>query len=314
MLSIIINRKLAIGSAISVTGRLVPSKGSQQFTELLCESLHILGDCDPKNYIIGNMIPDDLHLDYLREHVHLRSRVRYFQSLARLRSEFHNAIQIFMKQEDFLQVTSPIITANDCEGGGECFTLTPINWSNPEKEYFGRPTFLTVSGQLHLEAMASALSRVYTVGPIFRAEKSMSPKHLSEFLMLEAEEAFIFSLDHLLDRVESMCKFFAFYLERNCHEEVQYLREQNGNYTFGEEISNGKYVRITYKDAVNILEKTERFSEIKRARIGDNEIVNFNAEMERTLVEAMNNRPVFVTHYPMKLKPFYMKCDSYDQV
>ncbi|KAJ6216736.1 hypothetical protein RDWZM_007893 [Blomia tropicalis] len=155
---------LTNGSSISVVGNLKASPGRQQSIEMVAHSVDLIGECDPQSYTIGHRYMDKGHLittadlDYLREHIHLRPRVRYFQSILRLRSELQNAIQIFMKQNQFIHVTTPMVTANDCEGGGECFVLNPSVQSEQESEskkyYFGRPTFLTVSGQLHLEAMA----------------------------------------------------------------------------------------------------------------------------------------------------------------
>lgn len=272
----------------------------------------MLGHCNPKTYEIG-ALTKDFSLDYLRERIHMRPRVRYFQAVLRLRSELQNAIQIYMKQSEFTNVTTPMVTANDCEGGGECFTLNPVGFGDKsgttfEKHYFGRPTYLTVSGQLHLEALACSMSRVYTLSPVFRAEKSMSPKHLSEFLMLEVEEAFTFSLDSLLNRVESMCKFLAFYLERHCAQDLKYLRTENDEYSFGEAISSGTYARVTYDEAVEVLRWMEPFKEAFGAE--SSEPVNLNAQMERALVELVGNRPLFVTHYPSKVKPFYMKTEE----
>ncbi|KAJ6216737.1 hypothetical protein RDWZM_007894 [Blomia tropicalis] len=135
----------------------------------------------------------------------------------------------------------------------------------------------------------------------------MSPKHLAEFWMLELEESFINDLDQLLDRIESLCKFLSFYLERHSKEDLDYLREQSGNYEHGQRLSMGTYVRITHQEAVDILEQTEQFSTIR------SETVNLNAQMERKLVELMGNRPVFVTEYPASIKPFYMKKNSNDK-
>ena len=310
--SFVFTRKLTNGSSLSATGRLLQSTGHQQPVELLIETIEVLGQCNPKTYEIGHL-SKDFSLDYLRERIHMRPRVRYFQAVLRLRSELQNAVQIYMKQSEFTNVTTPMVTANDCEGGGECFTLSPAGESKAEergpteKHYFGRPTYLTVSGQLHLEALACSMSRVYTLSPVFRAEKSMSPKHLSEFLMLEVEEAFTFSLGALLSRVEAMCKFLAFYLERHCAEDLQYLRAENGEYGFGQAISSGTYARVTYDEAVEVLQWMEPF---KEAFQNADEPVNLNAQMERALVELVGNRPLFVTHYPSKMKPFYMKTEG----
>lgn len=297
-----------LGSALACTGRLIASIGRQQKFELACDSLEVIGSND-QHYGTGlatearQYFHDDhrVDVDYLRKLVQLRSRNRYFQSILRLRSELQNAIAIYMKQEEFIHCTTPLVTTNDCEGGGQTFGLTPAG-------YFGRPVSLSVSGQLHLEALATGgLGRVYTLSPVFRAERSMSPRHLSEFLMLESEEAFLTHLPHLLDRVEVMIKFFIYYLETNCEKELNYLRKINNNYEDWRPASEKKFVRLDYEQALDMLFSNDnKLDNLRNWRDRSSPLPNINAELERRLVELSGNVPVFVTNYPAEQKPFYM--------
>ncbi|KPM06172.1 asparagine-tRNA ligase, mitochondrial-like protein [Sarcoptes scabiei] len=223
---------------------------------------------------------------------HLRPRLRYFQSILRIRNELNKAIRDYMESNDFFEVQVPCITTNDCEGGGECFTLSPMNWQNDgNKFYFGRPVFLTSSGQLHLEALA-------------RAEKTMSQKHLSEFQMLEVEESFIFDLDTLLDRVEDLIKHLIRWLESKCDEDLAYLLATNAFETQFDALKRCHFIRISYEEARNIL--AENFPQIKTNNL------NLNAQMERFLLKYFQNKFIFITKFPFELKPFYMKrsCDA----
>ncbi|OTF76289.1 asparagine-tRNA ligase, mitochondrial-like protein [Euroglyphus maynei] len=220
------------GASLECIGRLSKSLGHQQSLDFLCDQFNVIGECPPDHYQIGHL-KTGLELDLLREQIHLRPRIRYFQSILRIRNELSRTIHRFMADNQFIEVQVPLITANDCEGGGECFTLKPANWpiTNPERLYFGRPAYLTVSGQLHLEAMASSLSRVYSLSSVFRAEKSMSPKHLKACQLLSS----------------------------------------------------------------------------KYPQLNGNSKMNLNAEMERSLLEICDHQPIFVTNFPMEIKPFYMK-------
>lgn len=297
-----------LGSALACTGRLVASIGRQQTVELACDRLEVIGAND-QHYGTGSASEARQHfhddrrvdVDHLRELVHLRPRNRYFQAILRLRSELQNAIAIYMKQEEFTHCTTPLVTTNDCEGGGQTFGLTPAG-------YFGRPVSLSVSGQLHLEALATGgLGRVYTLSPVFRAERSMSPRHLSEFLMLEGEEAFLTHLPHLLDRVEVMIKFFFYYLETNCEQELSYLRRMNNNYDQWRPVSEKKFVRLDYEQALDMLldnDNSNKLAHLRDWRSGPPPTIT--AELERRLVELSGGVPVFVTNYPSEQKPFYM--------
>lgn len=289
------------GASLECIGRLSKSLGHQQSLDFLCDQFNVIGECPPDHYQIGHL-KTGLELDLLREQIHLRPRIRYFQSILRIRNELSRTIHRFMADNQFIEVQVPLITANDCEGGGECFTLKPANWpiTNPERLYFGRPAYLTVSGQLHLEAMASSLSRVYSLSSVFRAEKSMSPKHLSEFLMLELEQAFLFDLQSLMSIVESLFRYLLSEMEKNCGKDLEFLLEKNQHHRYYEKLKSSKFLQISYREACQLLSS-------KYPQLNGNSKMNLNAEMERSLLEICDHQPIFVTNFPMEIKPFYMK-------
>ncbi|XP_075680301.1 asparagine--tRNA ligase-like isoform X1 [Dermatophagoides pteronyssinus] len=289
------------GASLECIGRLSESLGHQQSLDFLCDQFTVIGDCPPDHYQIGHL-KSGMEFDLLREQIHLRPRVRYFQSILRIRNELSRAIHKFMSDNQFIEVQVPLITANDCEGGGECFTLNPANWpiTNPERLYFGRPTYLTVSGQLHLEAMASSLSRVYCLSSVFRAEKSMSPKHLSEFLMLELEQAFLFDLKTLMSLVESLFRYLLDEIEKNCQKDLEFLLDMNQHHKYYDKLKSSKFLQISHQDACQMLSN-------KYPQLNENRKMNLNAEMERFILEICDHQPIFVTNFPMEIKPFYMK-------
>ncbi|CAG2165629.1 unnamed protein product [Oppiella nova] len=184
-------KELHNGCCVRCVGRLVKSPGPKQPVELLCQSIDIMGSCDPNAYpFVDKSL--DYKTQYFRQFPHLRQRQPLFQSLARLRSEAMNAIHMYGRQHDFTNVTTPLLTSNDCEGGGHVFTVKSP-FCTEDNLYFNRQTYLSVSSQLHLEAMARSLSRVYTLSQCFRAEQSLSRRHLAEFLMYESEEAMTYN-------------------------------------------------------------------------------------------------------------------------
>ncbi|CAG2100088.1 unnamed protein product [Medioppia subpectinata] len=304
-------KELYNGCCVRCVGRLVSSPGPKQPVELLCESIDIMGSCDPNTYPIVDK-SKDYKLSYFRPYLHLRQRQPMFQSLARIKSETMNAIHMYGKHNDFTNVTTPLLTSNDCEGGGHVFNVRVMIGSllgdemgsqspfcGEDNLYFDRPTYLSVSSQLHLEAMARSLSRVYTLSQCFRAEQSLSRRHLSEFLMFESEEAFVESVDEVMDRVETICKFIAYYISNNCREDLKLIHKET-NYKYFDKIANKRYVRMTYNEAIQELRKTKKYADLKSGQ-------NLNAEQERLLVDSMDNCPVFVTHFPANVRPFYMK-------
>ena len=237
---------LPTGTAIRATGKLQPYKNG---LEVLVEKLEILGKVKDGYPLYKGRIP----LDTLRQVPHLRPRTTTFAAIARVRSALIKSVNLFMEESNFISVNPPILTSNDCEGGGEAFKVSSL-----KRDFFGKDVFLTVSSQLHLEFMASAMSRVYTIQNCFRAEPSDSTRHLAEFGMLEVEIAFV-NLDQLLDFCEAQIKFTIAYLLENCAEDIDFfekyihkgLKEELGRY------SKEPFVRITYKDAVSLLLKQE---------------------------------------------------------
>ncbi|EJD41988.1 asparaginyl-tRNA synthetase [Auricularia subglabra TFB-10046 SS5] len=255
---------LTTGSSVRVSGKLVASPGAKQDRELQVTSFQVVGSCDPETYPIQKK---ELSTEFLRTLPHLRPRTAAHASILRERNRLTHGLHTFFQEHDFLHIHTPVLTQNDCEGGGETFTL-----SHPAPEIFGHPAHLTVSAQLHLEALASALPRVYTLAPAFRAERSATSRHLSEFWMLEAELAFADTLDEVMDVVERA------------------VRSVVPPALSGEE----PWPRITYTRAVELLDG---------AAWGD----RLSSVQERWLAEEWaGGRPVFVTDYPAAQKPFYM--------
>jgi asparaginyl-tRNA synthetase len=238
---------LPTGTAIRATGNLQPYKNG---VELKVEKLEVLGKVKDGYPLYKGRIP----LDTLRQFPHLRQRTTTFAAIARVRSALIRSVGIFMEREGFTNVNPPILTSNDCEGGGEAFKV-----STPKRDFFGRDVYLTVSSQLHLEFMASAMSRVYTIQNCFRAEPSDSTRHLAEFGMLEVEMAFV-DLNQLMDFCEAQIKFTIDYLLKNCRQEIEFFEKYVHSGLISE--LNGfiteSFVRITYDEAVTLLLKQDK--------------------------------------------------------
>ncbi|KAJ3413463.1 hypothetical protein HDV05_008032 [Chytridiales sp. JEL 0842] len=320
-------KTLQTGSSVRLEGDLVSSVGLKQGKELKVRDLKVIGESNPETYPLHK---SKLPLEYLRELGHLRSRTRTFTSVLRIRNAAIVGIQNFFQSQQFLQVHTPIITSHDCEGAGEVFrvlsgesfsshiqtalesanadaTTQPKEFTAPKTplEFFGLPVYLTVSGQLHAELLASAVSRVYTLNPTFRAEKSLSTRHLAEFWMLEAEAAFLTDLDQLLDLIEGCIKSVTKYVLENCNEELQMIwtsLEKKDHLKNLEDIMNAPFARVTYTEAIEILLKQEKKNWEYPVQWG----LSLQSEHERFLAEEYFRKPVFVTDYPADVKPFYM--------
>ncbi|XP_056297002.1 probable asparagine--tRNA ligase, mitochondrial isoform X2 [Pseudoliparis swirei] len=261
---------LTLGSAVEVTGTLRKSPHQKQPVELEADQIHVIGVCNPVDFPFK--IKERHSLEYIRQFPHLRCRTNAFSSLLRIRSEATTAVHSYFKENGFVQIHTPVITSNDCEGAGELFQVEPSGPENEEGEkFFSVPAFLTVSGQLHLEVMSGAFSKVYTFGPTFRAENSQSRRHLAEFYMVEAEVSFTQSLEDLTkNTVEAMLK--------------------------------KRFPVITYSEAIDILNhSSQKFS------FPTNWGCDLQTEHEKYLVKHCGNVPVFVTDYPYDLKPFYAR-------
>ncbi|XP_053279084.1 probable asparagine--tRNA ligase, mitochondrial [Pleuronectes platessa] len=294
---------LTFGSAVEVTGILKKSPSQTQPVELEAEQIHVVGKCNPLDFPFK--IKDRHSLEYIRQFPHLRCRTNAFSSLLRIRSEATAAIHSYFKENGFLQIHTPIITSNDCEGAGELFQVEPSGPEHEEDEnYFSVPAFLTVSGQLHLEVMSGAFSRVYTFGPTFRAENSQSRRHLAEFYMVEAEVSFTQSLEDLTKVMEGMFRSATEHVLARCAEDVDLFHKHvtPGHRGTVEAMMKRRFPVITYSEAIDILNSSSETFVFPTTWGCD-----LQTEHEKYLVKHCGNTPVFVTDYPYDLKPFYAR-------
>uniref|UniRef100_A0A3Q1I3H9 asparagine--tRNA ligase n=1 Tax=Anabas testudineus TaxID=64144 RepID=A0A3Q1I3H9_ANATE len=286
---------LTFGSAVEVTGILKKSPHQKQPVELEAEQIHIIGECNPVDFPFK--IKERHSLEYIRQFPHLRCRTNAFSSLLRIRSEATTAIHSYFKKNGFVQIHTPIITSNDCEGAGELFQVEPSGPDYDENEnFFSVPAFLSVSGQLHLEVMSGAFSGVYTFGPTFRAENSQSRRHLAEFYMVEAEVSFTQSIEDLTKVMEDMFRSSTEHVLAHCAEDVN---------LFHKHVTPGH--RVSLKDnnltwAVDILNRSSQ-----EFAFPTDWGCDLQTEHEKYLVKHCGNIPVFVTDYPYDLKPFYAR-------
>ena len=321
-------KQITTGAALRLIGKLLVSKGIGQSVELEVSNLIILGSSDPKQYPIQ---PKKHSLEFLREKAHLRVRTTTFSAVMRIRSVLSFAVHQFFKEEGFFYVNTPIITGNDAEGAGEMFRVSTLNPNNPplnkegkldyKKDFFGKETKLTVSGQLEAEAYALALGDVYTFGPTFRAENSNTTRHLAEFWMIEPEMAFYDLNDNMnlaekfityvLKNVLSSCeKDLKFLDERFAKEESakpQHQRSEMGLLEKIQFVVNNDFKRITYTEAIAIL-KDSKPNKKKKFQYAVSEWgIDLHSEHERFLVEKYFNCPVILYDYPANIKAFYMR-------
>ncbi|MBZ4675590.1 MAG: asparagine--tRNA ligase [Anaerophaga sp.] len=323
-------RRITTGAAISVEGILQASQGSGQKVELLAKSIEILGDSDPDKYPLQ---PKKHSLEFLREIAHLRFRTNTFGAITRVRHAMIFAVHQFFNSKGFYNIHTPIITASDAEGAGEMFQVTTLDLENPprdeegkidySKDFFGKPTNLTVSGQLEGELAALALSEIYTFGPTFRAENSNTSRHLSEFWMIEPEMAF-YDLKDNMDLAEEFLKYLLQYALDHCMDDLQFLskRQQDEEKNKKEAdrsmelieklkfVLENEFVRLTYTEAINILEN----SKPNKKGLFQYPVKGFGTDLqsehERYLVEKHFKKPVILTDYPKEIKAFYMKLND----
>ncbi|KAF9010280.1 hypothetical protein BDQ17DRAFT_1300040 [Cyathus striatus] len=320
-------KRLTNGAAVQLTGQLVKSRGPGQSHELLIDEsadgrVEILGESDPETYPIQK---HDHSTEYLRNHVHLRARTSKTASMVRIRNQLGRRIGDWFEDQGFCYVHTPVITGNDAEASGEAFRIAsmesgntthpPISTSLPKpEEFFSRPAFLTVSHQLHLEALATSLSRVYTLSPCFRAERSQTGRHLAEFWMLEAEWAFLTGHD-----VNDVCSFVEGCLRNivggltkdTWSEDLQELWK-DGDLRKRDALQsafsiNQPWTRISYTDAVKELQIQHKVAAFDFVPQWGRAI---QSEHERWIAENLVNGPVFITDYPTSLKPFYMRAND----
>jgi asparaginyl-tRNA synthetase len=296
---------ISTGTAIAVSGNLVPSPGKGQNIELKAAEITLYGDC-PADYPLQKKRHS---FEFLRTIAHLRARTNTLGAVMRVRNACATAIHTFFQEKGFIWVHTPIITANDCEGAGELFTVTSLDLKKPAnfaEDFFGKRAYLTVSGQLQAEVMAMALSNVYTFGPTFRAENSNTSRHLAEFWMVEPEMAFC-DLEGDQDLAEAFLKYIFKFVLENCPEDLQFFNERIDKTVLStaENIVNSEFGRITYSEAIELLEKADRQFEFP-VEWG----VDLQSEHERYLAEELFKKPVIVTNYPKTIKAFYMRLDD----
>lgn len=305
---------LSTGSSVKVSGKLVKSPKALQNVELVAEKVELLGDCDTTTYPLQKK---GHSVEFLRDIVHLRSRGALGSSVMRTRSTLTTGVMEFFAANDYINVHTPIITSNDCEGAGELFSVdsmrsrpTPIVTSKGEQEgsFFKKPVYLTVSGQLHLEAFACSMSRVYTFGPTFRAENSNTPRHLSEFWMLEAETA-PGTISSAMDLAESCFKSTLEKLVAERRDDIEFFNARVDSTLVSRLLgvleSTTAFPRISYADAIKALRNSGQSFTIPVS--WENGLA---LEHEKWLAESFVGGPVFVTHYPREQKPFYMRQDD----
>ena len=303
---------LTTGCSVSVEGVLVDSPGQGQKYEVQAKTLTILGDSDPETYPLQKKRHSP---EFLREIAHLRPRTNTFGAMARVRNSVAYAIHSFFQDRDFQFIQTPIITASDAEGAGSMFQVTTLDLNDVPKDsgavrheddFFGKPAFLTVSGQLEAEIFAMALSDVYTFGPTFRAENSNTSRHLAEFWMVEPEVAFC-QLDGLTELAEDFLKHLSRHVLDNCQEDMEFFNKWYDDSTIAtlEGIASSEFERITYTEAVKLLEGSGQKFEFPVSWGTD-----LQSEHERYLTEQKIQKPVIVTDYPKDIKAFYMRLND----
>jgi asparaginyl-tRNA synthetase len=306
-------KPLTTGAACHVDGQLVESQGKGQSIEIQAKTLEIYGTADPEAYPLQKK---GHSLEFLREIAHLRPRTNTFSAVLRVRSTLAYAIHKYFQEHGFYYLNTPLITASDCEGAGAMFQVTTMDLNNlPRTEegaidysadFFGKPTALTVSGQLEGELGATALGAIYTFGPTFRAENSNTPRHLAEFWMIEPEVAFI-DINENMDLAEDFLKYCIRYALDNCRDDIEFLSEHYDKELISrlESVCNEDFVRLSYTEGIKILEESGHKFEFP-VKWG----VDLQSEHERFLVEKHFKRPVILTGYPKEIKAFYMKLND----
>lgn len=303
-------RDITTGACVAVTGELVESQGQGQDVEINASAIEVYGKCDPETYPLQKK---GHSMEFLREHAHLRFRTNTFGAIFRIRHAMAFAIHNYFNDKGFFYLHTPIITGSDAEGAGEMFRVTTLEPVNPPRneeggvdytqDFFGKPTNLTVSGQLEGELGALALGEIYTFGPTFRAENSNTPRHLAEFWMIEPEMAF-YDLKDNMDLAEDFLKYLIRYALDNCSDDLNFLNSMidKGLLERLNFVVSNEFVRLTYTEAVDILTSADKKWEFPVGWGRD-----LQAEHERYLVEEHFKRPVILINYPKEIKAFYMK-------
>ena len=303
-------KQITTGSCIAVVGKLAASQGQGQTVEIHANEITLYGTSDPDDYPLQKK---GHTLEFLREIAHLRPRTNTFGAILRIRHAMSFAIHKYFNDNGFYYLHTPIITGSDCEGAGAMFHITTMDLENIPKhptgevdysqDFFGRATSLTVSGQLEGELGALALGLIYTFGPTFRAENSNTPRHLAEFWMIEPEMAF-YEIKDNMDLAEDLLKYLIHYAMEHCMPDLEFLAKMYDNELLDRLrfVTDNEFVRLTYSEGIEILEKSGQKFEFP-VSWG----VDLQSEHERYLVEQHFKRPVILTDYPREIKAFYMK-------
>jgi len=304
--------QVTTGASLRVSGTLKESPGKGQRVELGVESMEVIGEADPENYPLQKKRHS---FEFLREIAHLRPRTNTFGAIARVRNALSAAIHRFFQDRGFVYVHTPIITTSDCEGAGEMFQVTTLNLQRLAQvqteidygqDFFGRPASLTVSGQLEAEIYATSVGDCYTFGPTFRAENSNTSRHLSEFWMVEPEMPF-YELPDNMDLAESFIRSIVGEVLERCGEDMEFFNKRIDDTVLATlaNITDNEFIRLTYTEAVEILEGAGREWEypVEWGR-------DLQSEHERFLTEEHFGQPVILYDYPRTIKPFYMRCND----
>lgn len=326
-------KRITTGAAVRLKGELVESLGKGQRVEIKVNELSVLGDADPDKYPLQ---PKKHSLEFLREIAHLRFRTGTFNAISKVRNALAFAVHKFFNEKDFVYIHTPIITGSDAEGAGEMFQVTTLDLNNPprtesgeidfKEDFFGKPTNLTVSGQLEGELAAMALGNIYTFGPTFRAENSNTTRHLAEFWMIEPEMAF-YELEDNMDLAEDLLKYVIKYALDACPEEIELLKnrlieeekskpqDQRSDMNLVEKLNfvvESDFERVSYTEAIEILKRSKPNQKKQFKYLIEEWGADLQSEHERYLVEKHYKKPVILTDYPREIKSFYMKQNEPD--
>nr|WP_294775069.1 asparagine--tRNA ligase [uncultured Flavobacterium sp.] len=324
-------KRINTGTAVALTGKLVESQGAGQKYEIQVAQLEILGDCDAEKF---PMQPKKHSLEFLRENAHLRVRTNAFGAIMRVRSVLAHAVHTYFQERGFVYVNTPVITGADAEGAGEMFQVTSLPLDSLprtedgridyKKDFFGKHTNLTVSGQLEGETFAMALGQIYTFGPTFRAENSNTSRHLAEFWMIEPEVAFNDLVDNM-DLAEDFIKFVINYAVERCADDLKFLegrlldeekqkpQAERSEMALLEKLNfvlNNDFKRVSYTEAIDILRDSTPNKKKKFQYLIEEWGADLQSEHERFLVEKHFKCPVILFDYPAKIKAFYMRLND----
>ncbi|MGC1217948.1 MAG: asparagine--tRNA ligase [Phormidesmis sp.] len=309
--------RIGTGASVEISGTLAESPGKGQRVELQAERLEIFGESDGETYPLQKKRHS---FEFLRTIGHLRSRTNTLGAVFRVRNACASAIHDFFQQRDFLWMHTPILTASDCEGAGEMFTVTRFNLdsipttesgkADYSQDFFGKPAYLTVSGQLEAEIMAMAFSNVYTFGPTFRAENSNTARHLAEFWMVEPEMAFC-NLEGNMDLAEAFLKHVFSHVMETCADDMAFFNQRIDNSVLetANNIINSDFERITYTEAIRLLTHAIDSGD-KTFEYPVSWGIDMQSEHERYLAEDLFKKPVIVMDYPAEIKAFYMRLND----